>query len=109
MGSARRPIPKHLPTKLRSIREALGLSQDELVKKIKHSGITGKLDRSYVSGWEAGKREPSLDVLLRYSELAGVWLNAILDDEVDLPARLPCTKMHEGVRRRVKTRSNNKK
>lgn len=109
MGSARRPIPKRLPIKLRSIREALGLSQDELVKKIKHSGITGKLDRSYVSGWEAGKREPSLDVLLRYSELAGVWLNAILDDEVDLPARLPCTKMNEGVRRRVKTRSDNKK
>lgn len=108
MGSARRAIPRRLPTKLLSIREALGLSQDELVKKIKQSGITGKIDRSYVSGWESGKREPSLDVLLRYSEIAGVWLNAILDDEVDLPARLPCSKMHEGVRRRVRTFGSNK-
>lgn len=107
MGSARRPIPKRLPTKLRFIREALGLSQDEIVRKIKQAGIAGKLDRSYVSGWETGKREPSLDVLLRYSELAGVWLNAILDDEVDLPTRLPCPKMHEGVRRQARRRDKN--
>lgn len=109
MGNAKRSIPKRLPAKLRLIRETLRLSQEQLVEKIKDAGVSGKLDRSYVSGWESGKREPTLEVLLHYSELAGVWLNAILDDEVDLPVRLPCSKMHEGIRRGVRTPSSNKK
>jgi transcriptional regulator with XRE-family HTH domain len=99
MGSARRAIPKRLPAKLHYIRESLGLSQDGIVEMIRNRGVTGQLDRSYVSGWESGEREPTLEVLLRYSEIAGVWLNSILDDSVDLPARLPCQQMSEGIRR----------
>ena len=108
MGSARRYIPKLLPAKLRFIREALGLSQDGIVEAIKRRGVSGQLDRSYVSGWESGDREPALDVLVRYSEMAGVWLNSILDDGVDLPARLPCPEMSEGVRRRPGAPSRHK-
>lgn len=108
MGNAKRAVPKRLPAKLRLIREALHLSQEQLVEKIKDAGVFGKLDRSYVSGWESGKREPTLEVLLHYSEIAGVWLNAILDDEVDLPARLPCSRMHEGIRRGTAPRSKSK-
>jgi transcriptional regulator with XRE-family HTH domain len=100
MGSARRVIPKRLPAKLHYIREALGLSQDGMVEMIKGRGAAGQMDRSYVSGWESGDREPTLEVLLRYSEIAGVWLNSILDDEVDLPNRLPCSQMSEGIRRK---------
>lgn len=100
MGTARRAIPKRLPSKLRSIRELLNLSQEQLIEKIKELGLAGKLDRSYVSGWESGKREPTLEVLLHYSELAGVWVNVIIDDDVDLPSRLPCSPMHAGIRSR---------
>ena len=109
MGNAKRAIPKRLPTKLRQIREALHLSQEQLIEKIKDAGVFGKLDRSYVSGWESGKREPTLEVLLHYSEIAGVWLNAILDDEVDLPARIPCSRMHEGIQRGTTPKSKSKR
>jgi len=95
MGGAKRPKPKKLPTKLHLIREALGYTQEEMVK---HLGLKGRLPRSYLSRFETGEREPSLEVLLRYSEIAKVWINAIVDDNVDLPEKLPCARMHEGVK-----------
>jgi transcriptional regulator with XRE-family HTH domain len=52
-----------------------------------------KLDKkvfaSAVSGYELGTREPSLPVLLKYARLAGVSMDVLVDDELDLPARLP--------------------
>jgi transcriptional regulator with XRE-family HTH domain len=108
MGSARRAIPKRLPAKLRYIRETLDLSQDGMVDMIRDRGVPGQMDRSYVSGWESGDREPTLEVLLRYSEIAGVWLNSILDDNVDLPSHLPCQWMSEGIRRRAGEPSRHK-
>jgi transcriptional regulator with XRE-family HTH domain len=96
MGGAKRQLPKRLPAKLRLIREALGYTQEEMIKRL---GLEGKVPRSYLSRFETGEREPSLDVLLRYSKIAGVWINALVDDGVDLPTKLPCGKMHEGVKR----------
>jgi hypothetical protein len=55
-----------------------------------------------ISEFETGKREPSLPLLLRYARLAGVWMDVLVDDELDLPARLPSAKKHEGVRRRAR-------
>ena len=97
MGGARRHQPKRLPAKLRHIREALGYTQEEMVKRL---GLKSKVPRSYLSRFETGEREPSLDVLLKYSELARVWINALVDDDIDLPSKLPCVRMHEGVKRK---------
>ncbi len=97
MGGAKRQLPKRLPSKLRLIREALGYTQEEMVRRL---GLEGKVPRSYLSRFETGEREPSLGVLLKYSEIAGVWINALVDDGVDLPEKLPSAKMHEGVKRR---------
>jgi transcriptional regulator with XRE-family HTH domain len=88
--------PKRLPEKLRQIRERLGLSQNGLIK---HLGFEGVLVQASISGYESGTREPPLPVLLRYSEISGVWLNSIVDDLVELPERLPCSRMQEGRRR----------
>jgi len=96
MGGAKRQLPKRLPEKLRLIREALGYTQEEMVRRL---GLVGKVPRSYLSRFETGEREPSLEVLLKYSELARVWINALVDDSVDLPAKLPCPRMHEGLKR----------
>ena len=65
MGGAKRPQPKRLPFKLRRIREALGYTQEEMVRYL---GMKSALKRSYLSRFENGEREPSLEVLLRYSE-----------------------------------------
>ena len=97
MGGAKRPQPKRLPVKLRQIREALGYTQEEMVKRL---GLGGNVPRSYLSRFETGEREPSLDVLLKYSEIARVWINALVDDEIDLPTKLPSGRMHEGVKRK---------
>jgi transcriptional regulator with XRE-family HTH domain len=44
---------------------------------------------SHVSGYEQGTREPPLDVLLQYARVAGVPVEVLIDDKLNLPDRLP--------------------
>ena len=101
MGRTPRMKPKRLPEKLRQIRERLGLSQNGLIRLL---GFEDILVQASISGYESGTREPPLPVLLRYSEVSGVWVNSIIDDGVDIPERLPCPRMSEGFHRRSKSR-----
>jgi transcriptional regulator with XRE-family HTH domain len=39
----------------------------------------------HVSEYERGLREPTLLVLLRYARLAGISVDALIDDELSLP------------------------
>jgi transcriptional regulator with XRE-family HTH domain len=96
MGSASRARPKLLSKKLREIRAALNLSQTEMGKKL---GLDNEFARNYVSGYERGTREPVLEILLRYSEISGCWINALVDDAVDLPPELPAQSMQAGIRK----------
>ncbi|MFP5265573.1 MAG: helix-turn-helix domain-containing protein [Blastocatellia bacterium] len=86
MGSAARPRPERLAEKLLQIRQSLGLSQNEMLVAL---GLKEKVFRSAVSGYELGTREPALPVLLKYARLAGVSTDVLIDDEMDLPKRLP--------------------
>lgn len=97
MGGAARERPKRLAEKLLQIRNALGLSQGEMLHRI-GLGATGY--RHYVSQFETGKREPSLLMLLEYARAANVHVEVLIDDELDLPARLPSANKSEGVKRR---------
>ena len=47
-----------------------------------------------ISEFETGKREPSLIVLLRYARLSGVCVDTLIDDALDLPAKLPAKSKH---------------
>jgi transcriptional regulator with XRE-family HTH domain len=84
MGSVR-PRPKRLAEKLRQIRLALGLSQTEMLKRL---GLEEEMQYARISEYETGLREPSLLTLLAYSRVAGIHMEMLADDEVDLPARL---------------------
>lgn len=42
-----------------------------------------------ISKYERGELEPPLPVLLQYSHVAGVHMEDIVDDELDLPEKLP--------------------
>lgn len=106
MGKTPRMKPRRLPEKLRQIRERLGLSQNGLIHQL---GFEGVLVQASISGYESGTREPPLPVLLRYSEISGVWLNSIVDDSVDLPDTLPCPRMQEGIRQPKAVRKSRKK
>lgn len=83
MGKRPRPKPKKLPAKLFAIREHFDLSQSQLVRALD----CGELSSARISEYENGTREPSLLVLLRYSKLAHVTINILVDD--DLKLKLP--------------------
>jgi transcriptional regulator with XRE-family HTH domain len=90
MGRSSRPRPQRLAAKLLRVREALGVSQAAMVELLAQQ----KVHPAHVSGYERGEREPPLPVLLRYARLAGVCLDVLVDDDLDLPARLPAKPKH---------------
>jgi transcriptional regulator with XRE-family HTH domain len=101
MGARARQRPKRLAEKLTSIRLALGLSQSELIKRL---GAEDSLTQNKISSYELGTGEPSLLTLLRYARVAGVNMEALVDDELDLPERIPDTANHAEIKRRYAPR-----
>jgi transcriptional regulator with XRE-family HTH domain len=97
MGRYARKKPERLAEKLLQIRIALGLSQNEMIRRL---GLEDELTQSRISGYELGTREPSLPTLLLYGRAAGVCVDALIDDELDLPAKLPSVQEHRIVRRK---------
>lgn len=83
-----RPQPDRLAEKLRQIRTRLGYTLEEMAQTL--AGVKkSPPNKSYIYRFEAGTREPSLLVLLEYSRVAGVTLESLVDDDLDLPAPLP--------------------
>ena len=89
MGRKPRRKPERLAEKLLQIRLGLGLSQNELIRRL---GEEDTLTQNRISDYELGVHEPSLITLLRYARAANVAMEAIVDDELDLPAKLPARK-----------------
>jgi transcriptional regulator with XRE-family HTH domain len=85
MGYVRRR-PERLGEKLRQIRDALGLSQSELLRRL---NIEDLITYHQISGYESGKREPPLMILLQYARVVGISTDVLIDDDLDLPAKLP--------------------
>jgi transcriptional regulator with XRE-family HTH domain len=90
MARVPRPKPARLPEKLLQIRLALGLSQGEMLRKLELNNLT----RTTVSAYEVGTSEPPLPILLRYARLAGISTDVLIDDDLDLPAKLPAKPKH---------------
>jgi len=77
---------ERLAGKLSQIRMALGLSQSEMLRRL---GFEDVLDYKRISEYELGKNEPPLAVLLSYARAVNVSTDILIDDELDLPAKLP--------------------
>ena len=75
----RRQKPKHLAAKLLALRQKLGMSQTTLARS-----LVPQISDKRVSEYESGRREPNLFVLLAYARLAGIPLEHIVDDDIDL-------------------------
>ena len=101
MGYAR-PRPKRLAAKLLQIRNALGFSQTELWRRL---GVEDEIPFKRISKYELDQNEPPLLVLLQYARIAGVHMEALVDDELDLPDKLPASINHEEIRRTYKPRN----
>lgn len=106
MGRAARPKPLRLGEKLLRIRLSLGLSQDRMVERLSASDT---LTSASISAYELGQREPPLVVLLEYARLANVYLDALADDDLELPEQLPASAKSEGIKRERSKNSPSKK
>lgn len=94
MGKKRRTQPKKLKRKLKTIRVKIEVSQQGMVDLLRHYAPNEVIVPGHISDFELGKREPNLIVLLAYSKLSNIPLNNIVDDELDLPEKLPSKPKH---------------
>ena len=94
---APRPKPERLAEKLLAIRTTLGVSQTELHRRL---GVEHLIEYHIISRYERGEREPPLMILLEYARLANVYVDALIDDTLDLPDKIPSPSKSEGIRRR---------
>ncbi|MDT5060639.1 MAG: Helix-turn-helix domain [Acidobacteriota bacterium] len=90
MGNPR-PKPLRLAEKLLAIRTALGLSQTEMLSRLR---VEDLIAYHSISKYELGLREPPLMILLQYARAAGVSMETLADDDLDLPDKLPSKPKH---------------
>lgn len=81
MGRSQRPRPKHLSRKLRQIRTRLDYSVARMAGTLEYP------HPAHISGFESGKREPTLPLIVKYAELAGCSTDYLIDDRLELPTR----------------------
>lgn len=86
MGRSRRPRPARLAAKLREIRIKLDLTQQEMFERLGETKTA--LYPGHIGLYESGQREPPLPVLLRYARIVKISTDVLIDDDLDLPARL---------------------
>lgn len=102
MGRSPRDHPKRLAFKLYQVRAALNLSQEQMAELLKQ--VKPSIRPGHISELERGLREPTLPLLLRYSRIAGVPMEVLADDELDLPEGLPAKAGYEWVMKRIKVK-----
>ncbi|HEV7858862.1 MAG TPA: helix-turn-helix transcriptional regulator [Pyrinomonadaceae bacterium] len=78
--------------KLLTIRQMLGLSQTEMLRRLE---AEDRMAYHRISEFESGKGEPSLPILLKYARLIGISTDVLIDDELDLPEKLPSKLKHK--------------
>jgi transcriptional regulator with XRE-family HTH domain len=91
MGGRARVRQARLADKLRRIRLELGLSQTAMLKRL---GVEDLIVYNQISRYETGDREPPLRILLEYARVAGVCTDVLINDDLDLPAKLPAKPRH---------------
>lgn len=94
-----RPQPDRLASKLRQLRSRLGYTLEEMAQALSQVKKSPPA-KSHIHRFEAGAREPSLLVLLEYSRIAGVPLEALVNDELELPEILSSKSKSAVVKRR---------
>jgi transcriptional regulator with XRE-family HTH domain len=100
MGASRQRAER-LAGKLLQVRLTLGFSQTEMLKRL---GVEDMIVYNRISDYERGKREPPLPILLNYARVAGVHTEVLIDDELDLPDKLPGPTNHEEIKRKFFSR-----
>jgi transcriptional regulator with XRE-family HTH domain len=100
MGRSYRPRVERLGPKLREIRRQLDITLDQMIVRLDCPRM--RLHAASISLYESGQREPPLKVLLQYARAAGLTVELLIDDDLDLPERLPIITGHEWIMKRVR-------
>lgn len=77
--------PKRLAEKLKKIRIDLNLSQSELLEKL---GFSDVVFQGNISQYELGRREPPLPVLLAYAQIANIYVDILINDDLEIPEKI---------------------
>jgi DNA-binding XRE family transcriptional regulator len=85
MGHGKQERPKKLAEKLLKIRKKLGLSQTGMAEALEKQGVNA--NASYIARYESEVRVPGLLIVRAYAKIAGVSMEQIVGDELDLPAK----------------------
>jgi len=96
MGTFARRKPERLADKLLELRKGFGDSQNGLIRRL---GFSDELIQSDISAFERGTREPPLTVLLQYARAANLYVEALIDDDLELPEKLPARSKSEGIKK----------
>jgi transcriptional regulator with XRE-family HTH domain len=97
MGKAPSYKPARLGEKILKIRRCLGLSQNGLIRYL---GLWDGLFQGDISAYELGNRVPDLRTLLLLAHAAGVYVDVLIDDSLDMPEKLPAAPRSAGVKRK---------
>ena len=100
MGRSNRPRPTHLGAKLSQIRQTLDLTLEGLIERLDYTD--SPLYPTNISAMERGEREPPLKLLLAYARLVGVSTDVLIDDDLNMPEKLPAKGKHGGIKRTSK-------
>jgi transcriptional regulator with XRE-family HTH domain len=92
MGRSNRIRPERLGEKLKQIRDSLGLTQEELIQRLNYNASA--LHHQNISGFEKNEREANLLILIAYCDLAGICLDILVRDELELPDKIPNKAKH---------------
>ena len=83
MGASKRPKPRRLAEKLKHIRESRGLTLGQMAYHLKDCPNPPK--SAQISQYESGRREPHLLCLYEYAKYADVFIDTLVDDNLELP------------------------
>jgi transcriptional regulator with XRE-family HTH domain len=105
MGKSPSYKPSRLAEKILNIRRQLGLSQNGLIR---HLGLSDELFQGDISAFELGNRVPDLRTLLLLAQAAGVYVDVLIDDSLDLPDSLPANPKSVGIKTKISSKHGSK-
>jgi hypothetical protein len=72
-------------------------------------GLEETVTYDRISKYETGRNEPPLMILLQYARVAGIHMEALVDDELNLPEKLPGPVKYGEIERHYTSRRKSKR
>jgi hypothetical protein len=64
------------------------------------TGLPPEFLQSNISAYVRGTKEPPICVIMKYDEVADVWIDVLVQDSLDPPNIIPSNQKHDGLKRK---------